>query len=79
MMHAFWRLTEAGPDTYTDSLASFEGDVFAGVLIRSSDIDRRVLNVAIPKGAMSAAQQAAIQAAAFRGRAFGVDLVLTPF
>jgi hypothetical protein len=66
-------------NSYTDSLALFEGNDFAGVLIRSSDIDRRVLNVAIPKGAMSAAQQAAIQAAAFRAQAFGVDLVLTPF
>jgi hypothetical protein len=77
MMHAFWRLTEAGPDNL--GLACTDDGLVLGRTPLIERRGRRVLNVAIPKGAMSAAQQAAIQAAAFRARAFGVDLVLTPF
>jgi hypothetical protein len=38
-----------------------------------------VLSIAIPKGIMNAAQQAAFEVAAARARAFGIDLTITPF
>jgi hypothetical protein len=42
-------------------------------------ITGRVLSLAIPKGSLTAAQRAAIEAAKTRANAFGVDLTVTAF
>jgi type IV pilus biogenesis protein CpaD/CtpE len=57
----------------------FEGDELAGYILRASDIERRVLNLAVPKGSMTAAQRTAIEAAQLRAEGLGVNFVLTPF
>jgi hypothetical protein len=49
------------------------------IAIGSSEISSRVLSLAIPKGSMTAAQRAAIEAARTRAQALGVDLTITPF
>ncbi len=64
---------------YIDRLALFEGDEVGAIVIRPADIDGRVLSLAVPKGAMTQAQRAAIEAARLRGQAFDIDLVVTPF
>ena len=64
---------------YIDSLAGFEGDTMGDIVIRNSDISGRVLNVAIPRGSMTAAQKPAIDAATLRAQAFGIKLVITEF
>jgi hypothetical protein len=66
-------------NNYIDQLALFEGDELAGYILRASDIERRVLNLAVPKGSMTAAQRTAIEAAQLRAEGLGVNFVLTPF
>jgi len=66
-------------NAYIDQLALFEGDEFAGFTIRASDIESRVLNLAVPKGSVTAAQRTAIEAARLRADGLGVNFVLTPF
>lgn len=48
---------------YISKLAGFNGASFSGRTIKSSQISSRVLEVAVPKGSMTAAQQGAIDAA----------------
>ena len=47
--------------------------------IRSSDIRRRVLSLAIPKGAMTEAQRAAIEASERQAAGLGIEIIVTPF
>jgi hypothetical protein len=61
------------------ALATFDGDTMGDIVIRESDISGRVLNVAIPKGSMTAAQKAPIDAASVRAQGFGIKLVITEF
>ncbi len=49
-----------------------------GAVINASEITARQLQLAYPSGSMSAAQQAAIGAAAARAEGLGVNLVTTP-
>jgi Iap family predicted aminopeptidase len=64
---------------YIDSLASFEGDTMGDIVIENSDISGRVLDIAVPRGSMTAAQKAAIDAASLRAQAVGIKLVITEF
>lgn len=64
---------------YIDKLALYEGNDAGAIIINSSDINQRVLSLAIPKGSMTAAQRAAIEAARLRAHAFDIELVATPF
>jgi|HubBroStandDraft_6_1064221.scaffolds.fasta_scaffold132057_3 hypothetical protein len=66
-------------NNYIDDLALYEGGRLGVIKIDSDDITGRVLSIAIPKGIMNAAQQAAFEVAAARARAFGIDLTITPF
>jgi hypothetical protein len=61
---------------YVDAVANFNGATFSGVAINSSQITARQLQLAIPSGS-SAAQQAAINAAATRAQGMGVGFVVT--
>lgn len=64
---------------YIDSLAAFEGDTMGDIVIRNSEISGRVLSIAVPRGSITAAQKAAIDAAGLRAQAFGIKLVITEF
>ena len=50
-----------------------------GITIRPSDISGRVLDIAVPKGSITAAQETAIAGAKLRARAFGIDLRIHEF
>jgi RHS repeat-associated protein len=63
---------------YVNSVAGFNGANWAGVSIDSSEITARQLQLAIPPGSASAAQQAAINAAAARAQTMGVNFITTP-
>ena len=60
-------------------MALYEGSESRIVEIEPSAISKRVLSLAIPKGSMTAAQRAAIEAAKARAEGLGVDLTVTPF
>lgn len=64
---------------YINKLIFFDPDELAFTTIKSSAIKGRVLSLAIPKGSMTAAQRAAIEAVRTRARAFGIDLIITEF
>jgi hypothetical protein len=64
---------------YVNQVVLYDGGELGIWEIKSSAIGGRVLNLAIPKGSMTAAQKAAIEAAKARANAFGVDLVVTEF
>ncbi len=66
-------------NAYIDKIALFEGDDLGGIMIRPSEINGRVLSLAIPKGSMPEIQRTAIDAARLRAAAFDIDLVVTPF
>jgi RHS repeat-associated protein len=63
---------------YVDQVAAFNGRTWAGAAVDSSQITARQLQIAVP-GAGSAAQQAALSAAAQRAQSVGVQLIVTPF
>ena len=65
-------------NSYVNSVAGFQGANFADVPINASQITARQLELAIPSGGMSAAQQAAINAAVLRARSMSVNLIVTP-
>ena len=62
---------------YVDAVANFNGARFFGTVINSSQIGARQLQLAIPSTGASAAQQAAINAAATRAQSLGVGFVVT--
>ena len=63
---------------YVDSVAGFNGADFGGVRIEQSDITAKQLNLAIPVGSASPAQQSVINAAVTRAQNLGVNLIVTP-
>jgi RHS repeat-associated protein len=65
-------------NSYVDSVAGFNGETWAGVNIDASQITARQLQLAIPPGSASAAQQAVIDAVAARAQNMGVNFILTP-
>ena len=62
---------------YIGKLADFDGASFAGTTVEN--IEGRVLNIAIPKGSMTAVQKSAFDTAAHRAQEVGVILKITPF
>jgi hypothetical protein len=66
-------------DDYVNKLIFFDGAKWNGVEVESSAISGRVLDLVVPKGSITAGQRAAIDAAKARAKAFGVDLIVTPF
>ncbi len=66
-------------NSYINEMALFDGGGLGAIRINSADITGRVLSLAIPKGSVTVAQRAGIEAARVRAQAFGVDLVVTPF
>jgi hypothetical protein len=66
-------------NNYIDSMATYDGGELGDLIIAPTDIQNRVLSLAIPKGNVTAAQQGALDSASLRGRAFGVELKVTEF
>jgi hypothetical protein len=66
-------------NAYIDSIATYEGGALGVFDVTPSDISGRALSLAIPKGSMTAAQRAIIDAARTRAQAFDVDLIVTEF
>jgi hypothetical protein len=64
---------------YVDEVAAFNGAKWGADEVESSAITGRALNLAVPKGSITATQQAAIDAARVRAKSLGVDLIVTPF
>lgn len=64
---------------YVNKLIFFDGASFGDYQIEASNINGRVLDLVVPKGNMTAVQRAAISAAKARAKAFGVELIVTPF
>jgi hypothetical protein len=64
---------------YVDEVAAFNGAKLGEKIVEPSDITGRALNIAVPKGSITATQQGAIEAAAARAKSLGVELIVTPF
>jgi RHS repeat-associated protein len=65
-------------DGYLDSLAAFNGRRWGGVTVNGNQITARQLQLAIPPGSASAAQQAVFNAVAARAQSLGVNFIVTP-
>lgn len=65
---------------YVDSLAGWTGQTtpYGGVVIQPGQVTARTLQVAVPQGSMSAAQQAVFNAAAQRAQGAGLNFIVTP-
>jgi len=66
-------------NAYIDNVATYEGSALGAFDITPSDISGRALSLAIPKGSMTPAQRAVIEAARTRAQAFRVQLIVTEF
>jgi hypothetical protein len=64
---------------YVNKLRDYKGSSMGEIEIRSSDIKRRVLSLAIPKGAITEAQRGAIETMRREAGYLGIDLAVTPF
>ena len=76
---AFRRQDVGDHDNYVDSVAGFTGRTWGGVTVRGGDITGRALELAVPAGGGSAAQQAALQSAVQYGQSVGVTVRIIPF
>lgn len=67
-------------NSYVDSLAGWQGQTtpYGGVVIQPSQVTARTLQVAVPTGSMSAAQQGVFNAAAQRAQSLGINFITTP-
>ena len=65
---------------YVDILAGWTGQTtpYGGVVIQPGQVAARTLQVAVPQGSMSAAQQAVFNAAAQRAQGAGLNFIITP-
>jgi RHS repeat-associated protein len=65
---------------YIDKLAGWTGQTtpYAGVTIQPGQVTAKTLQIAVPPGSMSAAQQAVIDAATQRAQGLGLNFVITP-
>jgi filamentous hemagglutinin len=63
---------------YVNSVAGFSGQNWAGISINANQITGLQLQLAIPEGTASAAQQAMINATATRAQGLGVGFIVTP-
>lgn len=66
-------------NNYIRKLAEFDGATYGEQTVNASDITSRILNVAVPKGSMTATQKTAIDTAIERAKDAGVILKITPF
>lgn len=67
---------------YVDELGDYEGGSLSNVEVELSDISKRILNLIVPKGAMTEIQRAAIKAAQERAsmvNRYPVKIAITPF
>jgi RHS repeat-associated protein len=64
---------------YINAVAGFTGRNWARVNIQNADIAGRALELAVPAGGGTAAQQAALQAAVRHGQSVGVTVTIIPF
>jgi hypothetical protein len=64
---------------YVNSLIDYDGSALGDIKITAEDITGRTLSLAIPKGAATAIQRSAIEAARVRAEAFGIKLIVTEF
>src|SRR5579864_8306310 len=66
---------------YTDKLGNYEGGRLLTTTVRLPDISERVLNLVVPKGAMTEVQRTAIEAAQARAlitNSYPVKIIITP-
>jgi hypothetical protein len=66
---------------YVDKLGEYEGGSLQTTTVKLSDISDRVLNLVVPKGAMTEVQDAAIEAARARAliaNSYPVKIIVTP-
>lgn len=65
---------------YVDSLEGWTGQTtpYARVVIKPSAVTVKTLQIAVPPGSMSAAQQAVFNAAGQRAQAAGINFIITP-
>jgi hypothetical protein len=66
-------------NTYVDEVAAFNGNQWGKYAIEPWEIEGRALNLAVPKGSMTAEQQATIAVAKARARSLNVKFIVTPF
>jgi hypothetical protein len=66
-------------NNYIDQLSLYDGIETDTLIIGPTDIQGRVLSLAIPKGSITTVQQRALDAASFRAKAFGVEIRVTEF
>jgi hypothetical protein len=67
---------------YVDDVSEFDGAIFANYEVKSSEIKRRAVSLAIPKGSMTAAQREELDALRMWARMRNdnpVDLMITEF
>jgi hypothetical protein len=64
---------------YIDKVAAFGGRTWGGAAVRGADITGRALELAVPAGGGTAAQQAALQSAVEYGESIGVSVHVIPF
>jgi hypothetical protein len=64
---------------YVNKLIFFDGATLGDLQIGPSAINGRVLELVMPKGAVTAAQRASVETAKLRARAFGVEMIITEF
>ena len=64
---------------YVKKLVDYKGSSMGDIEIKSSDIKRRILSLAIPKGAITEAQRAAIETVRREARYLGIEFLVTPF
>lgn len=64
---------------YIKKLATFKDTEYGGYVVRSAEIDQRVLHVVVPKGSMTAVQKGAMDAATEGAKNAGITLKITEF
>ncbi len=64
---------------YVRKLADFNGATYGKTEITEENITSKVLNIAVPKGSMTAVQKGAIDSTVTRAKAIGITLKITPF
>ncbi|HEY1504297.1 MAG TPA: hypothetical protein VGF92_08355 [Stellaceae bacterium] len=64
---------------YVKKLADFDGATYGKTEITGENITGKVLNIAVPKGSITAIQKGAIDSAVSRAKTVGITLKITPF
>lgn len=64
---------------YIDQVAAFTGRTWGGATVRGADITGRSLELVVPAGSASAAQQAALAGAVQYGQTVGVAVKIIPY